>query len=409
MIGEKNINRIMFKLNLAYIDPGSGSLIISALIGVMFTFLFTLKGILYDILSRFYGKTSHLSYDFTNKLVFFNEGQRYWNVFEPVLMELIKNKQPFVYLTADKNDSGLKLNNELCESFYLGSINQSVILLNRLKAKMCVMTTPQLDILTLKRAKSVKHYCNLLHSPVDIHYYKKFAFDGFDSILCANNFHVENIRKLENIRNGKKKKLFETGCLYYDNLKDVDLKKGDKILIAPSWGEKSFVAKHGKNLIRVILGAGYKVIFRPHPQSYTVDKEAIDQIVNVFKSEKDFVVDKSHDNNQALSDSKIVISSISGLVYDAIIGHKIPTIGIDINWDKRGWEAYSLNKAPSTHSLLKEGGIIISDVEINNIVKILKDIEKLKIKDEIINKYIFNYKSAGSVAAEQIQFLFKSL
>ena len=70
MIGEKNINRIMFKLNLAYIDPGSGSLIISALIGVMFTFLFTLKGILYDILSRFYGKTSHLSYDFTNKLVF---------------------------------------------------------------------------------------------------------------------------------------------------------------------------------------------------------------------------------------------------------------------------------------------------------------------------------------------------
>ena len=116
MIGEKNINSIMFELNLAYIDPGSGSLIISALIGAIFTFLFTLKGVFYDIISRFSGKTSHLNYDYTDKLVFFNEGQRYWNVFEPVLMELIKYKQPFVYLTADKNDSGLKLNNELCES-----------------------------------------------------------------------------------------------------------------------------------------------------------------------------------------------------------------------------------------------------------------------------------------------------
>jgi hypothetical protein len=399
----------MFDLKLAYIDPGTGSLLISALVGGILTFLFTLKGIFYKVLSTFSGKASYLDYDFTNKLVFFNEGQRYWHVFEPVLTELIKNNQTFVYLTSDKNDIGLKLDNEFTETYYCGSLNQSIILLNKLKAKMCVMTTQQLDILTLKRSKGVSHYCNLLHSPVDIHYSKIFAFDRFDSVLCSNTFQIKNLRKLENIRNGKKKELFETGCTYYDNLKKNSQIKRNGILIAPSWGEKSFIRKDGKRLIRLILNAGYKVIFRPHPQSFTADKKIIDEIINVFELEANFILDKSHDNNNALSSSEIVISSISGLVFDAIIGHKIPTIGIDINWDKRGWEAYSLSNASSTHLLLEEVGGIISDNEINNIVKILKDIKKLKIKDEIINKYIFNYKSSGNVASEQIQSLFKKL
>ena len=231
----------MSEVILAYIDPGTGSLIISALIGAFLTFLFTLKGIFYRILSRLSIKTNHLNHDFTGKLVLFNEGERYWNVFEPVLIELIKNKQSFIYLTADKNDSGLKLNNKLCEAHYCGNINQSIILLNRLKAKMCVMTTPQLDILTLKRSKNVTHYCYLFHSPVDIHYYKKFAFDRFDSILCVNDFHMKNLRRLENIRNDKKKSLFKIGCSYYDILDNSNSKIRNSILIAPSWGEKSFV------------------------------------------------------------------------------------------------------------------------------------------------------------------------
>ena len=82
----------MFEIKLAYIDPGTGSLIISALISAVFTFLFALKGMYFKIISRFSGKATQLNYDFSNKLVFFNEGQRYWNVFKPVLMELIKKK-----------------------------------------------------------------------------------------------------------------------------------------------------------------------------------------------------------------------------------------------------------------------------------------------------------------------------
>lgn len=396
----------MINLVILYIDPGTGSLLISAIIGLALTFLFALKGFFYKIVFRLTGKTRHLKNDFAERLVFFNEGQRYWNVFEPVLKELIDKKQSFVYLSADKNDEGLKLNNEFCEAYYLGGINQAVILLNRLKAEMCVMTTPQLGILTLKRSEQVKHYCNLLHSPVDIHFYKKFAFDRFDSVLCVNSFQIKNLRQLENDRGDKKKELFETGCTYYDTITEIEEKKGEGILIAPSWGDKSFVTTYGKQLIKSILEAGYKVIFRPHPQSFTADKEALDEITTVFETEANFQLDRSSDNKQALSNSKIVITSMSGLVFDSTIGHKKPTIVVDINWDTRGWEFHSIKNTSSTHLLLKEVGKTISEDEIDDVVSIIKEVESMEIKDEIVDKYIFNFRNAGKVAAEQISLIF---
>jgi len=389
-------------LFMLYIDPGTGSLLISSIIGLAVTLLFTLKGFFYKIASRFTGKILYLKNDFSGKLVFFSEGQRYWNVFEPVLKELIKKKQAFVYLTADKNDNGLNINSEFCESHYLGELNQAIIYLNRLRAEICVMTTPQLDILTLKRSKYVKHYCNLMHSPVDIHFYKKFAFDRFNSILCVNNFQIKNLRKLENDRSIEKKDLFETGCTYYDNIDEIDINKEDNILIAPSWGEKSFIKTCGKELIKKVLEEGYKVVFRPHPQSFTADEEILIEIKNTFESNKNFQFDKSSDNKSTLSKSKIVISSMSGLVFDSIIGYRKPTIVISNNWVEKGWESYSLKNTSSTHILLKQLGKTIFENDIVNIGTIIKEVEKISITDEIIQQYVFNFKNAGKVAADQI-------
>ena len=396
-------------LFILYIDPGTGSLLISSIIGLVITFLFTLKGFFYKIAFRFTGKTHYLKNDFTGKLVFFSEGQRYWNVFEPVLKELIEKKQTFIYLTADKNDEGLKLNTDFCEVYYLGKINQAIIFLNQLKAKMCVMTTPQLDILTLKRSKYVNHYCNLMHSPVDIHFYKKFAFDRFDSILCANSFQIENLRQLENDRSSKNKELFETGCTYYDNLNEIKIKKGEGILIAPSWGDKSFITTCGKQLIKKVLEEGYKVIFRPHPQSFTADEKYLKEIKTAFESDTNFQFDKSSDNKRALSNSKIVISSMSGLVFDSIIGHKKPIIVINNKWDERGWESYSIKNTSSTHMLLEDLGKTISEDDIVNIGTIIEEVKKIHITDEIINKYIFNFKNAGIVAANQIKLIYNKI
>ena len=56
-------------LFILYIDPGTGSLLISSIIGLVITFLFTLKGFFYKIASRFTGKTHYLKNDFTDAIL----------------------------------------------------------------------------------------------------------------------------------------------------------------------------------------------------------------------------------------------------------------------------------------------------------------------------------------------------
>ena len=270
---------------LLYIDPGTGSLIGSTLMGLGLVVVFSVKSFFYRAVSFFTGKKNFKDCNFEGKLVFFNEGKNYWNCFKPVLDEMIKEKQPFVYLTCDKDDPGLKMNYEGAELIYLGSFQEAIFSLNKLKAKVCVMTTPQLEILMLKRSKDVEHYVNLMHSPSDIHDYKKFAFDYFDSVLCTSSFQIEELRYLEELRKTRVKELFETGCTYYqgrrEHVKEIK-NESPVILLAPTWGAKGFLLYVNK-MLEILLKLNFKVIFRPHPQSFISEKETIKNIENKYE------------------------------------------------------------------------------------------------------------------------------
>ena len=84
-------------------------------------------------------------------------------------------------------------------------MNDALAFLNKLKAKLLVSTTPQLDIFSWKYTRNIRHYCYINHSPVDIHSYKKFAFDYYDSILCTSEFQITNLIELEKKRKVRKR------------------------------------------------------------------------------------------------------------------------------------------------------------------------------------------------------------
>lgn len=224
-----------------YIDPGTTSVVVSIISSLLLMLWVNIKSIFYKLPFLIKNKNFVGNLDFSNDLVFFNEGSKYWLVFKPVLDELIKKKCSFIYLTSDKDDPGLNYNSQLSKSYYLGPLNTSIFLLNKLKCKMCVTTTPQLNILEWKRSKDVKHYCYIFHSPIDIHAYKLFSFDYYDSILCTSHFQIKNLKLLEYKRKSKKKIFFETGCTYYDMIDESSNFKRDYILIAPSWDRSFFL------------------------------------------------------------------------------------------------------------------------------------------------------------------------
>jgi hypothetical protein len=395
---------------LLYIDPGTGSLLMSILIGFTITIVFSLKNIFYKVISLFTGKKYKGTNNFSGELVFFNEGVKYWNVFRPVLDELERQNQKFVYLTADKDDPGLNINPKICNSYYLGDMNQALIALNKLRASMCVTTTPQLDIMVWKRSKYVKHYCYLHHSPVDIHSYKKFAFDYYDSVLCSSTYQMINLRQLERDRNSKKKLLLKTGYTYYDIKVKERTGNSEHILIAPTWGDKSFFPSKGDFLIQILLSKGHKVLYRPHPQSWISEKALLVSIMSKYEKNNLFEIDKRVDNGYALSNARLMIAdNSSGVIHDVAFFYKIPIIAVDFTWDDGGYESSDIDEPASIKYLLDDVGKTISGADISNINIVIEEVSKVKISRKIIDKHVFNYQRSGPVAAEQIMSLLEGV
>ena len=100
---------------ILYIDPGTGGLIISLILSYFITLIVFFKKIIIKIVSFFSFKTSKKN-DFSGEIVLFSEGKNYWNVFSPIIEQLVIKKQSFVYLSCDKKDPGLSMGNSLISS-----------------------------------------------------------------------------------------------------------------------------------------------------------------------------------------------------------------------------------------------------------------------------------------------------
>lgn len=395
---------------LLYIDPGTGSLLVSLVVGFVISIIYSVKGLFYKALNLFFGANKNAISDFSGKIVFFSEGKSYWRVYKSVISEFIDKNQEFVYLSADEEDEGLLLTNDCVETHYIGNIRQAIFVLNQLKAKVCVMTTPQLDVIALKRSKDVDHYCHIIHSPTDIHAYKKFAFDYFDSVLCSSEAQINNLKFLEYERNSLPKQLLRTGCTYYDVFSSESKNKGDSILLAPTWGDRTFFKYCGKEIIHNLLEGGHNVIFRPHPQSWISDKEVLEDIVISFGSNPNIIIDKEVGGENAISQSKLLICDItSGMLFDMAFVYRKPIVAIKFNWNDGGYESSSLIKETAAIDLLKDVGEVVNSEDVKDISSIVEKAASKMITENIIDKHIFNFKHAGKLAADQIISIHKSL
>ncbi|OQY35536.1 MAG: hypothetical protein B6241_01130 [Spirochaetaceae bacterium 4572_59] len=387
----------------AYIDPGTGSILISFLISIVITIIYYLKSIFYRSMGFFSSSKKSNNLDFTDQIVIYNEGNNYWHVFKPLVEALCKAGVHFNYLSSDKDDHCREIDSEYCNFLYLGDINKSIIMLNHIKAKIVVMTTPQLEILKLRKSRYVKHYCHLLHAPVDIHTYKKFAFDYFDSVMCTSQFQVDNLRYLESLRNREPKLLLETGCTYYDDFNISEEFCDDYVLVAPTWGDKSALLKHSKDIMNTLLSADFKVIFRPHPQSYISENDKMRDIENEFENHKNFIFDKEISNQSSLGKSRVMIADFSGIVWDYCFLYQRMPIVIDSDQKMYGYEGYDISTRNSIYEIINEIGKIVDEKDVGSIDEIINTVKTDKSAFSAIReKYLFNFQNAGPVAARQL-------
>ena len=86
-----------------YIDPGTGSMLFSIVIGLVTALYFLGKAAIIKLKFVFSGgKATHAKNRYP--LVIYSEGKRYWNVFKPVLEALEKRGIDTVFYTSSEDD-----------------------------------------------------------------------------------------------------------------------------------------------------------------------------------------------------------------------------------------------------------------------------------------------------------------
>ena len=207
---------------------------------------------------------------------------------------------------------------------YIGQGNKAYSYLNLLEADLLAMTTPGLDVLQIKRSKRVQHYTYIQHAPTD-GTYKTFSFDYFDSVLCSGEHQINFLRHLEQQRGLPAKQLIHAGYPYLDTLIQrksalpASLPQHQKpahILIAPTWGANNLLRRFGLALIEPLLAEGYRITIRPHPQSFISEREFILNFKAQLMPHEHITWDENPDNFTALATSDMMISDISGVIFD---------------------------------------------------------------------------------------------
>ncbi len=364
-----------------YIDPGTGSMLFSILIGAAATLFFLAKAAVIKLKVLLSGKNSDAgTVDSSYKpYVVYNEGNQYWNVFKPVVEEFERRKLPLAYYTSSKTDPVFEQSYEFVKAEYIGEGNAAFAKLNMLSAGFVLMTTPGLHVYQLKRSKNVKHYSHVLHMPNDATTYRLFGLDYFDSVLLTGDYQQADIRTLEEQRGITKKELVTVGCSYLDvlseKIKAIPAEENHTftVLVSPSWGDVGVLKKYGERLLDPLSKTGWKIIVRPHPQSKKSEADMLERLEARYKDNPNVEWDYNRDNIYAMKRADIMISDFSGIIFDYTFLCDKPVMYVNTDMDLRPYDAYDLNKELWQFEVLKKMGIKLEEKDFDTIKDVIQN------------------------------------
>ncbi|MBQ7464356.1 MAG: CDP-glycerol glycerophosphotransferase family protein [Lachnospiraceae bacterium] len=392
---------------LLYIDPGTGSMLFTILIGAVSAGYFVFQKLKLKLKFVLSGGKAEAADAEKLPYVIFSDSKRYWNVFKPVCDEFEKRGIDVEYWTMSPDDPALSQEYTHVKSSFIGEGNKAFSKLNIMNASVVLATTPGLDVLQWKRSKNVDWYVHILHQPGDTTFYRMFGLDHYDAVLISGEYEEKQLRDIEALRNIGKRETCLTGITYLDTMKArLDNEKmtegplrsapvgaklpstgryappchiGEKtVLLAPTWGETAILSRFGERIISALVNTGYNIIIRPHPQSFTSEKEMMDKLQAKFPESEKLHWNRDNDNFDVLKSADIMITDFSGVMFDYALIFDRPFIYADIEFDKSAYDAAWLEEDMWTLRILPSIGIPLKEEDFDNI----KDVIDKAVGDE---------------------------
>ena len=349
-----------------YIDPGTGSMLFTVLMGVVGVAFYSVRMFWIKLRFKLSGGKVKESEE-TIPFVIFSDDKRYWTVFEPICREMDRRGKDVIYMTASEDDPALDQPYPHVHTQFIGEGNKAYAKLNFLNAAVVLSTTPGLDVYQWKRSKTVRYYVHIPHAASEITLYRMFGLDDYDAVLLSGEYQQRDIRALEKLRGLPEKELVQIGIPYMDEMA-ARLDKAGPVpahprtaLLAPSWGPSAIFSVYGDRILEVLLQTGYHVIVRPHPQSFVSEKEMLDKLMEAYPASERLEWNRDTDNFEALRRADILISDFSGVIFEFALVHNKPVIYTDPDFDVSPYDAWWLKTPLWTVSALPRLGCQLTE------------------------------------------------
>ena len=352
-------------------------------------------------------------------LVFYSESSGFYKYFERIIRYVLDNSKVTIhYVTSDPNDQifGIAKSEPRIVPYYIGQ-KKLITLFMKLEADVMVMTMSDLGNYQYKRSyysKNIK-YVYVFHYPLSTHMVLHTgALRHYDAILCVGDFQFEEIRQTEKLFGDPEQELIACGYGQLEKLYEAyqatprTERERPKVLIAPSWQADNILDSCIDDLLKELLGKGFDVKVRPHPEYVKRYGDRMDAIVKRYEDYQggDLSFELDFTGNTSIFDSDTVISDWSGTAYEFVMVTEKPCVFIDTPPKINNPDYDRITVEPLEFSLRDQVGIRVKPQEIEGLAEKIRAL----LGDEsfsgriagIRDRYIANFGRSGEVGGRYV-------
>ena len=278
-------------------------------------------------------------------IVFYSEGSGFYKYFRGAIEYLLANSDVIVhYVTNDPNDQifGIAENQPRIRPYYIGE-KRAITLMMKMDADVVVTTLGDLDNFYIKRSyvrKDIEYVYMFHHMTSLLPTSTKGEYENYDTLMCVGPHQAAEDEVLEKYYGTPAKKHVPTGYDLLDrNIADYERlvaegkAKNERpvVLVAPSWQEGNILDSCFDEMMKGLLGRGWKVIVRPHPEftkRYRPRWEAL-QARYEGTPEDELYFERDFSSNETIFTSDILITDWSSVFCEFSFSTLKPCVFVD--------------------------------------------------------------------------------
>ena len=345
-------------------------------------------------------------------IVFYSETHQDWHHLQPLIEFLTTRLSRTVCHVTSETTVPLAPAPGL-HGFRIGGGAVCTWFFQTIKADVMVLTMLDLQNFHLKRSLHPVHYAYVFHSIGSTHMVDHAnSYDHYDSLFCVGPYHVAEIRRREELRRLPPKHLFEQG---YPRLERLVAQAADApprsatttALLAPTWGEQSILHVCGEPLIAALLGAGIRVILRPHYQTTRLAPQLIEGLVARFGSDPNFRHVVRMEESASLFESDLLVCDWSAMAIEYGLGLGKPVLFVDVPPRVRNPDYAELGLEPMEMRIRHELGAVLPLDRVGEapryVAELLRDPADLRKRNaERRDTWVFNFGRSVEAGAREI-------